>query len=596
MKKLMALVLSVAMVICALPAAIFADDAATTPETDIKDAVITAIDDQEYTGDEIKIAEDKLVVKVGETTLKADTDYTVAYKNNTNVGKATVTVTGKGAYKGTVSADFKIVKHFTDTDKPVITIPTQNVSDQTTLKNVTVEWNGSPAIQDKHYTITDVDNSKAGTQTATFTFTGGYFFGEYKVNYNVVDKDISNASLYLDDLNATYTFDGTGKTPAVTIKSGNVTLVNGTDYIVKYENNVNAGTATIKVIGAGTYAGELTKTFTINKAKLSDCVITFDPDAYTSTGTAITPKYTVKLSDYTLKAEEYTAAYTNNVNVGEATATLTAANKNFTGTLTGKFIIAGKAVADLDCTLAAKEIAYDGTAKEPTVTVKEGTVTLSLGTDYTVKYENNVNAGTAKAIISGAGKYAGTKTLEFTIKGKANSITAKDSYTKYLTSKVFNLEAKGNGDETGLTYVSSDDSVVKVTATGDVEVVGTGKATITVSTVGTKESDPATKDITVTVKPLKPVFKLTTPAKKQIKVQITKVKGATKYEVRYGRSGKYYIRTVKHIDSKYTKTSTTIKKRLSGKTYFVKVRSVKVMENGTVVYGNWSNTQKIKAR
>lgn len=40
--------------------------------------------------------------------LKKDTDYTVSYKNNKDVGKATVTITGKGSYKGTIKKTFKI--------------------------------------------------------------------------------------------------------------------------------------------------------------------------------------------------------------------------------------------------------------------------------------------------------------------------------------------------------------------------------------------------------------------------------------------------------------------------------------------------------
>ena len=44
------------------------------------------------------------------TTLKASTDYTVSYKNNTNAGKATVTITGKGKYNGSVTKTFTIQK------------------------------------------------------------------------------------------------------------------------------------------------------------------------------------------------------------------------------------------------------------------------------------------------------------------------------------------------------------------------------------------------------------------------------------------------------------------------------------------------------
>ena len=41
-------------------------------------------------------------------TLKKDTDYTVTYKNNKNVGKASVTIVGKGNYSGTKTLTFNI--------------------------------------------------------------------------------------------------------------------------------------------------------------------------------------------------------------------------------------------------------------------------------------------------------------------------------------------------------------------------------------------------------------------------------------------------------------------------------------------------------
>ncbi|MBR1751142.1 MAG: leucine-rich repeat protein [Ruminococcus sp.] len=49
-----------------------------------------------------------VTVKLGKTTLKKGTDYTVTYKNNTKVGKATVTINGIGAYEGKISKAFKI--------------------------------------------------------------------------------------------------------------------------------------------------------------------------------------------------------------------------------------------------------------------------------------------------------------------------------------------------------------------------------------------------------------------------------------------------------------------------------------------------------
>ena len=66
-----------------------------------------AISNKTYTGSAIKPAP---VVKDGTRTLKAGTDYTVSYKNNTALGTATITITGKGNYSGSRSVTFKIVK------------------------------------------------------------------------------------------------------------------------------------------------------------------------------------------------------------------------------------------------------------------------------------------------------------------------------------------------------------------------------------------------------------------------------------------------------------------------------------------------------
>ena len=116
---------------------------------------------------------------------------------------------------------------------------------------------------------------------------------------------------------------------------------------------------------------------------------------------------------------------------------------------------------------------------------------------------NNVKASVAttpnKVVITGMGKYGGTKTLEFRIKGRPNRIvTGADSYTKYLTSKEFNLDAEA-AEAKQLIYTSGNEDVV-----------------------------------TVTVKPLKPVVTLSSPQKKQVKVIWTKQEGATKYQVRSG--------------------------------------------------------------
>ncbi|WP_028509245.1 CAP domain-containing protein [Ruminococcus sp. NK3A76] len=74
--------------------------------TNISKAAVTGLSSKYYTG---KAITQKPVVKLAGKTLKAGTDYTVSYKNNKAVGKATVVITGKGDYTGTVTASFKIL-------------------------------------------------------------------------------------------------------------------------------------------------------------------------------------------------------------------------------------------------------------------------------------------------------------------------------------------------------------------------------------------------------------------------------------------------------------------------------------------------------
>lgn len=609
MKKLLVFVLSFAMVLCTVPA--FGADGTGTPEApaiDIKTAVVDAIDDREYTGAEITIPENKLVVKLPAeggkepTVLKLGTDYTAEYSANKEVGKATIKLTGIGKYTGTKTVNFKVVKHFTDTDKPEIKVPPQMVGAET-LENVSITWNGRTLEKGKHYNIVKFDNSYAGTQQAVFEIIGGYYIGsgQYVVNYNVVDKNLSNSALYLDDLDAVYTYDGTEKKPAVTIKSGGANLVEGKDYILKYENNVNAGRGVIKAVGTGFYAGELTKEFTINPAKMSSTVVTFDQDAYAETGKAIEPKFTVKLGDLVVPETAYTKEFKDNIGKGEATLTLTGVqNGNFSGVQTAKFKIVGKAAGDFDVTLEQTEYAYNGKAHTPKVTVKVGETTLKEDTDYTVTYENNVAVGTASVKIVGKGVYEGTKVVNFRITGTPSKvITGYTNYTKYLTSKEFNLNARITTGEQGVKfkYTALNPDVADVDENGYVTVKDTGVAKIFVETVGTVSSEPASKYVNITVKPTKPVFSLSVPASKQIKVLINKqLKGTTKYVVEYGRNGVYYERTITHKDNEFTRTSTTLTKRTIGKTYYVRVKAVKVMADGTEVEGNWTSRKAIKAK
>ncbi|MBQ9983817.1 MAG: leucine-rich repeat domain-containing protein [Lachnospiraceae bacterium] len=78
---------------------------------------------------------------------------------------------------------------------------------------------------------------------------------------------LENANIILEQTE--YTYNKTHHKPATTVSLGDVILTENTDYVVSYSNHYNAGTATVTIVGIGNYEGEVTTTFTINKAELN---------------------------------------------------------------------------------------------------------------------------------------------------------------------------------------------------------------------------------------------------------------------------------------------------------------------------------------
>ena len=92
---------------------------------------------------------------------------------------------------------------------------------------------------------------------------------------------------------ADVTYTGKAFTPETVVTVGGSVLAAGVDYTVEYINNVNAGTATVKVTGKGKYDGEIEKTFTIAVKKVKPA-ITLAKTSYVYSGKVIKPAVTVK--------------------------------------------------------------------------------------------------------------------------------------------------------------------------------------------------------------------------------------------------------------------------------------------------------------
>lgn len=145
-------------------------------------------------------------------------------------------------------------------------------------------------------------------------------------------------------------------------------------------------------------------------------------------------------------------------------------------------------------------VTYTGSAKKPSVTVKDGDYTLVEGKDYTVTYSNNTNAGTATATVTGKGNYTGSVSKNFTINKASRDVTFNPyHFTRTFGDPDFTIVPTTSGGGI-LSYSSNDISIATVnSSTGKVHIVGVGKVRITARLSGSSNYRPASDWYEVTV-------------------------------------------------------------------------------------------------
>lgn len=371
------------------------------------------------------------VVTLSNGTVLTAADYEIkadAYKNNKEMGTATVTITGKGEYAGTKTVSFTIKALPLVNDKNVlasgVVVDMAEAVDfdaNGAKPKVEITANSINLKEGTDFTVS-YENNKAITEgdnkaTAKITFKGNYS-GTYEKKFNINQKMITDESV-IKDVEAKYEYTGSQIKPKITIEG----LTEGTDYTVEYSNNTNEGTATIKVTFKGNYNGELTKTFAITTIDAKSLTVEGVKDmVYDKNKPNIIEKLVVKSGTTELKENvDYTYSVEWPETTGEATLTITAihtSDNHLTNDSTKevKFRVGEAEIKDV--TVAAT-VTYPGKAATPSVTVKDGSKTLVKGTDYEVSYKNNDKVGTATVTVTGIGKYVGTVTKNFTI-AKAN--------------------------------------------------------------------------------------------------------------------------------------------------------------------------------
>lgn len=250
-------------------------------------------------------------------------------------------------------------------------------------------------------------------------------------NVEAATTKISKCKITLSK--TSYNFTGSQCKPKVTVKYKGKKLKSGKDYTVSYSNNIYAGTATVKVKGKGKYSGSVSKKFSI-KNKLS---VTIDKPDVTYTGKAFKPRIKVKSGKTKLSAKDYSVSYKNNKNAGNGYVIVKGKGKYKGKNASATFVIQSRHIVETEIDIPG-EVEYTGKECKPEVKATYNGMALKEGTDFKVKYTNNVNKGRADVEITGIGNYMGDAKRSFNI-GEAGDSGDEDSITVDRNNEAYDV-------------------------------------------------------------------------------------------------------------------------------------------------------------
>lgn len=382
--------------------------------------------------------------------LKEGTDYKLEYKNNVNVGTATVKVVGMGAYKGVdQTANFEIeedcgwngIKYYNDTYQNGDHIGSLEWSEwrynkKTPYISIACNHCGKELENGKDYTIIFSNTDHLGEGTAKVVGLNEYAGHELSFTYTLKPKDLKAESYYNGDDLGTYKWTGKEVKPDI----GKIYVqdiygfvvdteaVEGKDYQLEYSNNIEEGTATVKVVGIGDAKGTvLTYTYHIEKQHgWNGFSVTGHKDgddlgAYEWTGNDVEPELNLTCNhcgNELYQGSDYELEYTGDrTEPGKVTVKVIGTRDYEGWTQSFTYTIKNKTFSFEDHKDGEDLGAAEYTGSEvrypiSNVTDKTGKV-LSEGTDYKLVYSDNTKPGVANVQIIGLNDYDGC-TLSFT--------------------------------------------------------------------------------------------------------------------------------------------------------------------------------------
>ena len=423
----------------------FANGKLTVAKKDLENSFIADIQALIYNG----LAQQPApVVTYNNMTLVKGTDYMVIYKNNVNVGIATVTITALNSSKnftGSAQKTFTI-------QKKALTVKADDKSvtfgDDAPEYTVTYDGfvnNETEAVLGGKLDIYCLYEKNKNTSSEYIIMPSGLTSSNYAITFvngklTVSKKEMEEGFIAdIEDL----TYNGLAQKPEPVLTFNGLTLVENTDYTVVYANNKNAGTGTVTITGKGSFVGTVSKNFTILKKALT---VTADDKSVTYGNAA--PRYTATYDGFVNKETKIVLGgelnlacdyVKNQSGVGEYTITpsgLTSNNYEI-AFVNGKLTVNQMSLENGSVARIGNQT-YTGQPLTPAFVLTVNGLTLVENTDYTLAYSNNVNVGTATVTATGKGNYCGTKTAEFTIKKTEVVMTAPTA----VSELVYNAQAQ----------------------------------------------------------------------------------------------------------------------------------------------------------
>ena len=393
------------------------------------------------------------------------------------------------------------------------------------------------------------------------------------------DNRIPLQNEWFEQITPEYEYNGKSHEPEIESSESAPELEQGSDYEVTYENNINAGTATIKITGKDIFCGTVERSFKITPDEngMHVCYFAENNETYLETtfkGKKVEPEVVI---DGLVRGKDYTVTYVNNEKPGEARAELTGIG-NYKGSETLYFTIYGK----LPAADPIADQTYTGNEITPDIVIPG----LKAGEDYYMYYEDNQYPGVATVTIYGTGYYKGTATIHFKIIKKTEKFVSnvklnRTSYT--YTGKTIrpSVTVTVNGKKIGASAYKLYYKNNKNSGIGTVQVRGTGKYS------------RINKTITFKILPPKTLLTGLKKANRSFIASWKKNIQATGYQIQYAADSRFTKERKTVTVGKQSATRYKISGLKNKKTYYVRIRSYKRVGK-KILYSSWSTVKKIR--